>query len=317
MLDADALAAYQEAVRERQQKPAGTLAAVAASWRASASWAALAPGTRREWGRVLAAVEAKWGFAPLSVFDDRRMRGKIVAWRDTMADTPRKADYHMQVLRALLAYARLLGEVAVNMADGVPQLYKGGNRAAIIWEPDEIARWQECPNQAIRDGVNFARLTGLRRGDLVAVPLSAVKRDALVWQTSKSGRTTTVSVPILPALRDLLRDLETRPRAAGVQTLLANSFGQSWTPAGFTTSFIAERGRLGLPGKHLHDMRGTFATELCLAGLTDEQIAGVFGWSPGTVAEIRRLYVDQAATVVAIGERLANSAVKRAVKQPD
>ena len=63
--------------------------------------------------------------------------------------------------------------------------------------------------------------------------------------------------------------------------------------------------------KHLHDLRGTFVTHLCKAGLTDSQIAEVVAWSPQNVADIRRTYVDDAAVVVAIGKRLfAAMAVK-------
>jgi hypothetical protein len=200
------------------------------------------------------------------------------------------------------------------MAADIPQLYKGGNRAAIIWEPAEVDAWQAA-GQSVRDAVNLARLTGLRRADLVELPQAAIKAHAIVWQTSKSGRARTVSVPILPALRTLLDDLATRPRQPSVETALVNSLGKAWTPGGLTASFTQERIRLALADKHLHDFRGTYVTELCLAGLTDQEIAGIAGWAPSGVAEIRRLYVDQARTVVAMGERLANSAVKQPVKQ--
>jgi len=57
--------------------------------------------------------------------------------------------------------------------------------------------------------------------------------------------------------------------------------------------------------KHLHDARGTFATKLMLTGkLTDQEIAGLMGWSATSVSRIRHVYVDQTAIVVAIGERI-------------
>jgi hypothetical protein len=40
------------------------------------------------------------------------------------------------------------------------------------------------------------------------------------------------------------------------------------------------------------------------AGLTDEEIADIMGWSPQQVAAIRRVYVDQARVIVAIGPRI-------------
>jgi integrase len=307
-LTPDALAAYQEAVQERRSAPVGTVAALAQAWRASAAWRALAASTRRQWGYVLADIEAKWGTVPLAVFDDRRMKAKIIAWRDAVSHQPRKADYRVQVLSAFLSYAVLTGELSRNLATGIPSLYRGGQRAAIIWEPQEIARWQEAP-QHIADAVNLARLTGLRRSDLVALPWSAVREHAIIWQTAKSGRTVTVSIPVLPALRMLLAELAERPRQPGVETVLVNSLGRSWTPASFGGRFIGERDRLGLPDKHLHDLRGTYCTELCRAELTDQQIARIMGWTVGQVATIRSLYVDDAQTVVAIGERLSRTAL--------
>lgn len=312
-LDAAALAAFQSALTDRSTLPPGTLSALAGTWRASAHWKGLAKATRASWAPTLSTIEAKWGTVPLGVFEDRQMKGKIIAWRDTMASHPRSADLHMQVLSSLLSQGVLRGELKDNIAMGIPGLYKGGKRAHIIWEAHEVEAWQKSESQAMRDVVNLARFTGLRRTDLAAIPRTAIKRHAIVWQTSKSGDTVTISVPILPELRTLLDELATRPRAKGVETLLVNSFGQAWTPGGITSSFTTERTRLELPKKHLHDFRGTFATELCLAGETDETIANIVGWSSKEVATIRRLYVDQAATVVAMGERLANRSVNQGV----
>ena len=40
------------------------------------------------------------------------------------------------------------------------------------------------------------------------------------------------------------------------------------------------------------------------ANLTDQEVAEIMGWSPQQVADIRRVYVDQARVVVAIGQRI-------------
>ncbi len=307
-LDAAALAAYQEAVKGRDQPAESTLAALAAKWRASASWAALAPATRTIWGQTLSRIVEKWGEVPVRIFDSPRTKAKIIDWRDGMAAKPRSADYHVQVLRGLLAFGKLRGELAANIAEGIPAIYKGGQRETILWTPAEVEQWQAAPWQ-VADAFNLARLTGLRRADLVAVPWEAVGEHAIVWRTSKSGRRSTVSCPMLPALRELLDRLRERPRAEGVQTLLVNSLGQPWTPGGLTASFTIERNRLGLPDKHLHDARGTWCTQLCEAELTDQQISDLMGWPVDRVATIRRVYVDGARTVVAIGERLAKRAL--------
>ena len=72
--------------------------------------------------------------------------------------------------------------------------------------------------------------------------------------------------------------------------------------------FDAETG--GARRKHLHDLRGTFASKLILEAsrqgkpLTNHEIAELMGWSPDQVDGIRRAYVDQGEIVVAIGDRI-------------
>ena len=89
-----------------------------------------------------------------------------------------------------------------------------------------------------------------------------------------------------------------------------------WTADGIGGSFNHIRDATGIVHieegtgisrkKHLHDVRGTFATKLIAqpAGLSDQQVADMVAWSPQQVADIRRVYVDQARVVVAIGERI-------------
>ena len=59
-------------------------------------------------------------------------------WRDERAATPRSADMGITVLRELLKFGRLRGRVRVNVAEGIPHLYKGGNRADIIWTAEDM-----------------------------------------------------------------------------------------------------------------------------------------------------------------------------------
>lgn len=313
-LDSAAVAKLSAAQAERHRVPTDTISGLAAAWRASPEWQAYAPDTKKQWGHKLSAIEAKWGQIPLAVFDDRRARARIIAYRDSMADMPRKADYHMQVLRGLLAYGVMLNRLALNLADGIPTLYKNGSRANIIWEPIEREVMELGLSQPVSDAFRLACLTGFRRAELAGCPLDAVKADAIVWATQKSGRRAVVTVPMVEPLRDLISELRTRPRKPGVGSILVNSRGQAWTPDGLDSSFGDERDRIGFD-KHLHDCRGTFVTELCLAELTDSQIAGIVGWSVANVANIRRIYVDQARTVVEIGAAIRRRLVNRAVNQ--
>ena len=134
-------------------------------------------------------------------------------------------------------------------------------------------------------------------------------------------------MPIVPGLRALLDELRTRHRATNVETVLVGAKGNPVAPRTLTAEFIACRnkanGGSGIvhppkmegekpKAKTLHDLRGTFATRLMTlpgGGLADDQIASIMGWSPRDVAAIRCRYVDEAAIVVAIANRINAAAV--------
>lgn len=309
----------------RQVQP-DTLAGLARRWRGSPEWARLADGTRRTWGAQLNAVEDKWGRTPASLWSDPRMVRKVLDWRDARAATPRAADIGVMVLKELLRFARLRGDVAINVADGIPTLYRGGDRADIIWTEEDIDRfcWTAVrQDQAhVADGLWLAALTGFRRADLVTASKAHVQATFLQKKALKAsrGKRRLVTMPRLPRLDALLEELEGRARADGVETLLVNSYGRPWSGDGFGGSFNRIRDAAGIVHvdpdtgqqrrKHLHDVRGTFCTELILAGiaagepLSDQAVGESMGWSAERVGNIRKTYVDQAQVVVAIGERI-------------
>jgi integrase len=233
------------------------------------------------------------------------------------------------VLRELLKFGCLNARVFINVADGIPTLYRGGQRAEIVWTEDDMDRfaWEAVRSDRahIIDGMWLAALTGMRRADLVSVTDENIYDTAIIKKALKVSRRKRriATMPRIPELDALLEELRVRDRAEGVRTLLVNTYGQSWSGDGFGGSFNrirdaaaivhvdSETGERRL--KHLHDLRGTFATRLMRAGLTDQEIASVMGWSPDQVGTIRRTYVDDTQVVVAIGERIANGFVNRGV----
>ena len=127
-----------------------------------------------------------------------------------------------------------------------------------------------------------------------------------------------VVIPQTPKLEQLLTELRSRPRKAGVETVLVNSQGRSWTVNGFGVTFSRIKATAGIVhtddegatrAKHLHDVRGTFCTMLLTDWqLTDQEAAEIMGWSPERVANIRRVYVDHLKVVVELGRRIAERA---------
>lgn len=318
---------HQAAVKEARARATTTdetIGGLVLDWRRSPEWEALAQSTKNTWSTWTGRIESKWGKTPLEVWNDPRMVGKVIAWRDSHADTPRSADEGVKVLSRLLEWGRLRARIRINVAAGLPALYRGADRSTIIWTEEDMDRFCRSAMMLglpqVIDVLYLGALTGFRRADLAAVKFSEVFDHAIIRTALKKsrGRRRRATIPILPELSALIEELRGRARKPDVDTLLVNSFGRPWgSPISLGDRFqevrdhagIAEPANeeLGLPErpKHLHDLRGTFVTHLCRARLTDEEIAGIVAWSPQNVAEIRRRYVDDASVVVAIGRRIS------------
>lgn len=312
-----------------QSAPKATVKGLSAQWIRSRQWKDYAQSTRDEWSRLLIRIERKWGDVPLRVFGDPRMTPKLVKWRDQLAEDhgKRNADETIKVLSLLLQWGVLRGEVASNTAGPIPRLWKGGNREEIIWTAEDCAAFDAVAPQYLVDARRLAEFTGLRRADLVALTWSGIADThvALTAKKKSCGKRRRVIMPIVPGLRELLEELKTRPRKAGVETVLAGAKGGSLSPHTLSIEFSKYRDKANAGAgivhpaefddeqdraKHLHDLRGTYATKLMTlpgGGLTDAQIATVMGWTEKQVAAIRKRYVDEAAIVVAIGKRIAEA----------
>ena len=292
----------------------GTIKSLVTAYRASPEWKKLAATTQRGWRPWLDKIEAKFGAAPLGVFNDKRIRGDILDWRDEYADRPRSADMAIQVLSRVLSWGVNRGRLDKNHTSGIEQLYDT-NRADIIWSDADFASFKEKACVEVREGVELAASTGLRRGDLVKLPWSAIGEHAIIWQTSKSRGEARIVIPLLPETWAVLERIKARhesemaAKPAGKrkplpETILSNSMWRPWTPMGFGSRFHDAKTESGIR-VNLHDLRGTFATRCMIAGLTDQEIADILGWNTKDVAMIRVRYVDQARVVVAMAERIS------------
>lgn len=283
------------------------------AYRASPEWQQLAPSTQKIWVLIVNRIRERWGDTQIERWSMPDQLLDIILWRNQYAHMPRTADHQLTVLHHFLAWARLQGEVSVNLAAGIPRLYRPGGRAEIIWHEDELLRFCVAAPLPVADGMRLAALTGLRRADLVGLTWTEIDDLKIARVTLKSRRRRKRAIiPITPALRELLDELATRPRNANVSTVLVHAFGGSWSPASFGYAFAAVRDKLDIRHsdgrkKHLHDVRGTYATRLVLLGLSDQQIADILGWSAEQVSEIRKLYVQDDAAIIAISERLART----------
>lgn len=165
----------------------------------------------------------------------------------------------------------------------------------------------------------MAALTGPRREGHVTLTLEEVGDHSIQKKTRKvsRGKRRYATIPRIPELDTLFEELKGRYRRSGVDTVLMNSEAPSWSDDGFGGSFGRVRDHANIvhidsdtgaaKRKHIHDLRGTFCTKLMRVGLSNQEIAEIMAWSPDQVARIRRIYVDQTAVIMAIGERIRQS----------
>jgi integrase len=134
--------------------------------------------------------------------------------------------------------------------------------------------------------------TGQRQGDLIWLTWASYDSAYIRLRQGKTGKrvTITVGAPLKTALDAAV--------AAGRQTttILSNTRGKPWTEDGFRTSWGKAFDRSGLSDDlHFHDLRGTAATRLALAGCTVPMIAAITGHSLKDVENILEThYLDGA-----------------------
>lgn len=295
---AEFVASYNEAVLERLRPDTGKFRSVIVAYKASDDFTGLAESTKRNWHRWLDRIEAYFGDLNVKQFDrPDRIRPVIRRWRALYAATPRTADYGMQVLSRILAYAvDPLSTIAANPCEGMKRLYSS-SRAEIIWTDEDIAQLRAGRKSSpeVMYAVDLAAHTGLRPGDLVRLSWSHVGKEAAVITTNKSrNRKKDAVVPLYDDLRALLDSI---PKRSPV--ILTNTRGQPWKPDGLNSSFTAARAAAGMADRDLnfYDLRGTAATKFYTAGLPMRVIAEIMGWQEDYVEKIIRRYVSRDAAI--------------------
>ena len=273
--------------------------AIIAGYEASPDFTTKKDSTKRDYRRWLTRISERFGNTPLSAFEDRRMRGDIIEWRDLWQDQPRTADKASVMMATLLGWAVENGKIEINVAAGIKQLHHV-NKADQVWED---RHWQAVRAEKdfpahIMDALELAQLTGLRLGDLIRLDWKCVGEKAIIVEkTGKRGGRAVI--PIYDDLRKWI-DARTDERTG---TVLKNSRKTAWTDSGLET--VWQRRKPEGFDRVIHDLRGTFVTKLAIKGLTDEEIAKIIGWTAKRIAEIRARYVDEARVIISLAERLS------------
>jgi integrase len=263
---------YNEAVASRRRPAQGKLFTLIAEFRASSEYSSLSDSTKRAYAAYLGMIEAEFGDIPIEALSDPEVRGEFKLWRDSMADTPRKADYAWTTLARVLSVAHDRGRIPVNPCQRGGRLYEA-DRAEKIWTEDDIARLLAVASPGITMAALLALWTGQRQGDLLRLPWSAYDGKYVRLRQSKTGRR--VTIPVSKHLKTILDG------ADRISTqILTNAHGRPWTSDGFRTSWGKTCIDAGLTDDlHFHDLRGSAVVRLAIAGATVPEVATFTGHS--------------------------------------
>ncbi|MGE5500626.1 MAG: tyrosine-type recombinase/integrase [Ignavibacteriales bacterium] len=296
----DAVIRYKE-VRRPTDK--ATLYGLITRYLESPEFGQKAPRTQKDRRKLLDFVRNELGHWELLALKAKGARTALLDWRLKYASTPKTADERLNALSVVLTWATERGEIDKNPVENFPRLYRS-NRAEAIWEPQHLAKLYPKCEEETKHAVRLAALTGLRLGDLIKLPWSAVGENAIVWQTGKSRGRKTVVIPITPDLKALLKEI---PRRDSV-TVLNSSRKRPWSEPGLESALRRAKIAAGIEGLRFHDLRGTAATNFVRAGLSLADVATVLGWKKARVEEIAARYVSAEAIGLALVERMRKNA---------
>ncbi len=298
---ADMIKAYQAAHAEAKPNAEGFVAGLVTAYRSSPEWNKLSTASRRDYNRYLDAIFDRFGTMPVEALNDRGIRRHFIKFRDSYSHAPRSADYAIAVLKRLLSFAKDRSQIDFNRAEGIARLHSV-DKSDAIWTPQDIENVCSAAPEHVAQAIRLASLCGLRLGDLMALKWSDIKNGEIVVVTSKGRGRRTARIPLLLETEELL---STIPRRA-VQ-VLTTSHGKPWK-SGLGQAITKAANAKGVM-RGAHDLRRTFVTRLAAAGVSDEVIAGIMGWSRETVAHLRRIYVSQQAVVQDLRERIERKGV--------
>jgi integrase len=290
------VASYNEALEQHRTPDKSRFRFIVADYKASADYKKLAQSTRDQWGKWLDRIAEYFGELRIVQFDrPEKIRPVIRRWRGQWANTPRTADYALQVLSRVVAHAVELGKIAGNPCEGIKHLYSN-DRSEIIWTDSDIAQIKMTCSTEVAHAVDLAGHTGLRLSDLIRLSWSHVGDDAIVLTTGKSRHRREAIIPLYSALRDVLARIPKR-----ATTILSSSKRRPWTADGFGSSFNKAKidAKMSEQDLHFNDLRGTAATKFYIAGFSMREIAETLAWEEESVEKIIRRYVGRSAAIKA------------------
>ncbi|MDP0925683.1 tyrosine-type recombinase/integrase [Paracoccus onubensis] len=251
----------------------------------SGAYAKLAPRTKSDESKYITPIDKKFGDAPISILNSRKIRGVAMKWRDENW-SGRQADAHMSMLAKLSAFAYDNGMSEYHHLAGIKGVYSV-DRSGFIWTDDEIERTIRIASAPVQRAIIIASETGLAPVDMVTLTKGNVSVTPsgryLRGRRAKTGQP--YSIPVTPRLAEVIDS------STDMLILTKIRGGGQWTPRQVSRQITkyAKEAKVN-PKLTPYDLRGTAATRLLIAGLKLGDIAAFMGWSLKHASEMIEKY---------------------------
>ena len=286
----------------RAEHARGKLRSVILAYLESSEFKRLAPRTQADIRTSIyhgtTGIDAKFGAAPVETFNDPRIRGQVLKWRDKIGG--KTGDVRMRHLQAIVAWALDRGLLSFHHLQRVKSVYRS-RRADMIWTDAEIDAFVAGAPAHVGRILIAGTETGLRPGNLVQLSRFHIETTAtgrrIVITARKNARI--ISVPVTARMGALI---DQTPKNETI--ILRGQRGRPYTHEDYLGDAVSDwRDRINAAAKkagkpepirsslRLYDARGTAATRLLQADASIREIATAMGWSIKRANEVIEHYV--------------------------
>lgn len=267
---------------------AGTLGGLLESYRASPRFLNRKPRTKADYQKIMDYLKPL-ADTPLALVTP----GFVAKLRDKALKSKRAGftNHMLAMLSAVFKHGLEYEAIESNPVAGIAnaEMTADRRRPNRAWTADERRNVMAAAWPQLRLPLALAMFLGVRRGDIVNMPLQAYKDG---WLTFRAGKNDALlRLPALGALRtEIETALSNRPAKAKDLLLCLNTRGKRWTANGLSVQMdklfaeCRERGLMG-PGGSLHGLRHSIGAELRAAGYDKEWRKLILGHETDDMAE--------------------------------
>ena len=224
------------------------------------------PNTLRQYKVAAAKIKAAFvEFAPEQVAPKH-----IAQFMDAYRKTPNMTNRMRTVLKMTFDHAVRMGLCPSNPVTSIPRLKERRRDRYITHE--EYHRIMAAASPALQAIIEIAYLTAQRIGDVLALRLSDVTEEGILFRQQKT------SARLLVTMSTELQAAVDRAKAVHGATprlyLLGQRNGKLRSYYGVRDLFDRAAARAGVEDAHLHDLRAKSLTDAKRQGLDPQQLAG-------------------------------------------